>query len=547
MFPVTLLVSLVLSLSTVGVGRAAAGYDARTDVVEISSGLVAATRDSGPDIRTFKAIPFAAPPVGGRRWQPPQPVSPWEGVRRSDNFSAQCMQRPPNLRSILYQASESMSEDCLYLNVWTGASSPAERRPVMAFFYGGSNTSGSGSQPDYNGKGLASKGMVVVTFNNRLGPFGFLAHPELTQESANYASGNYALLDQIAALQWVQANIAAFGGDPANVTIYGESAGAYNESVLLASPLARGLFERVVAESAAAFGEGSPNIILADAEQAGVAFATTAGATSLAELRALHASDLLQVAGAWGAVVDGYVLPDQLDQLYASGQIADVPLLVGWNANEATPFPPFATTLAEFQDKAQRIYGVMAPQFLALYPVMSDADAQQQAFGPMSDGHFAWQAYTLARAHQATSRSKTFVYYFTHVPPWYPDQHFSQLDPPSSLGAYHSVEQVYFYNNLDVRPRPYTAADRTLADLTSSYLVNFASSGDPNGGPRALAARWPAFESTGERVMYLDESIAPGPVPFRTAFDFFDAFYAHKLGHPLSFGLDRGGADRPSW
>lgn len=537
-FSTTLVVSIGLTMWTASVTSAGGAsapsvYDAGTDVVQVSGGSVAATRDSGPDIRTFKAIPFAAPPIGDLRWQPPQPVIPWNGVRRADNFSPPCTQPGGDPRAIFYLSSEVSSENCLYLNVWTGASSPSERRPVMVYFYGGNNVTGSGSQPAYNGKGLASKGAVVVTFNYRLGPLGFLAHPELTEESPNQASGNYGLLDQIAVLQWIQTNIAVFGGDPANVTLYGASAGADDESVLMASPLARGLFQQVVAESGGYFPRANPNPALSGAEQAGLAFATAAGAASLADLRTLPATSLTAIPSAWGPVVDGYALPDQLDRLYASHQAADVPLLVGWNADDGTPFPPFATTLDEFQGKAQQVYGDTAPQFLALYPMASDADAQKQASAPYGQGVLAWSAYTLARAHQANSTSKTYVYHFTRVPPWYPEQHFLGQDPPSNFGAYHTAEQVYFFNTLDAIRRPYSDVDRTLSDVASSYLVNFATSGDPNEGARSGLPTWPTYDQRAGRVMDLGDAIAVAPVPDKSVFDFFDAFYTRQLGRPL--------------
>ena len=490
----------------------------------------------------YKALPFAAPPVGSLRWKAPQPVVAWNGVRRSDTYSPACFMgnRPAGaIGAILYQDSQPQSEDCLYLNVWTAAApGAADRRPVMLLLHGGGYLLGSGAQPNYNGGGLAKKGAVVVTLNYRLGTLGFMAHPELTGESPNHASGNYALQDAIAALQWVKANAAAFGGDPANVTVYSESAGAGLASVLYASPPAAGLFHRLVIESLGALAAGTPNPTLAQAEAAGTAVAANLGAGNLAGLRAKLPQEVMAAAGAInGPIVDGVVLPDQLDMLIRSGRTNDVPMLAGWNADEGTPYPAFATTLAGYEAAATARYGAFAAQFKGVYPAATDADVQAMAYAPMRDSLFAWQPWTLARAHAAQNRSKTFLYFFTRRPAYYPDQKFTELDPPSRYGAYHSLEQVYFYDNLDrsAPPRPYDDTDRRIADAASSYLVNFAKNGDPNGGS---LPQWPVFTYANRvagQTMEIGDTIAPQAVPFRPALDFFDAFYASNLGRPLPF------------
>lgn len=516
----------------------AATYSAARDTVTVASGAIAAAAESQFGLRVFKAIPFAAPPVGALRWKAPQPVATWSGVRRSDAFSAACHQgnRPFGLPgSILYQQTEAQSEDCLYLNVWTGAAAATEKRPVMLLLHGGAYQLGAGSQPNYSGAGLAAKGAVVVTMNYRLGPLGFLAHPELSAESQDGVSGNYALLDAIAALKWVQANIAAFGGDPANVTLYSESAGAGLSSVLLGSPLAANLFHRLVIESLGSLPAGTANPTLAQAEAAGSTYAANVGAADLAALRAKTPQQLMAGAGSTIApIVDGVVWPDQLDVLLAQGKVHDVPMLMGWNADEGTPYPAFATTLAAYEATATARYGAMAPQFKAVYPAATDADVLAMAYQPMRDSLFAWQPWTLARAHAAQRRASTFVYFFHRRPAYYADQRFAEQDPPSNYGAYHSLEQVYLYNNLDrsAPPRPYDATDRRLADAASSYLVNFARHGDPNGSG---LTPWPTFTGADSPVMGLGDSIGPVAVPFRPALDFFDAFYAQKLGRALPF------------
>lgn len=530
------LAALALSLAACGGGGGNGGYSASADTVQVTGGTVAASAESTVSLRAFKGIPFAAPPVGNLRWKAPQLVVAWSGVRAGDNFGSACVagNRPAGKPgAILYQDPGPQSEDCLYLNVWTGAyAGGQDKRPVMLLLYGGGYQLGAASQTNYYGAGLASKGAVVVTMNYRLGALGFLAHPELTAEAGR--SGNYALLDAIAGLQWVQANIAKFGGDPSRVTVYSESAGAGLANVLLASPKARGLYHRMILESLGAMPAGSNNTTLAQAEAAGTAFGNSIGATTLAALRAKSAADIMAATFAPGPIVDGDVLPDQLDLLFARKQFNDVPLLLGWNGDEGTPYPPFATTLAAYNTNASTRYGSLAAQFKSVYPANSDADVQALAYQPMRDGTFAWQIWTIARAHAALGSTSTYLYFFTRRPSYFPDQHFTEQDPPSLYGAYHSLEQVYFYNNLDrsAPSRPYTDVDRHIADVASSYLVNFAANGNPNGGS---LPSWPAFTGPGSQTMEIGDTIAPTTVPFRPALDFFDTFYTQNLGRPLPF------------
>lgn len=511
-------------------------YVAARDTVAVTGGTIAAAADSTRALRIFRAVPFAAPPVGNLRWKVPQPVVAWTGVRRSDNFSAACLMgdRPAGrVGSILYQQTESQSEDCLYLNVWTGASAAGEKRPVMVLLHGGGYQLGAGSQPNYNGKGLAAKGAVVVTMNYRLGPLGFLAHPELTAEAGS--SGNYALHDAIAVLKWVKDNVAAFGGDPANVTVFSESAGSGLASVLYASPLAAGLFHKLVLESLAALPAGAAMPTLAQAQAAGSTFATNVGAADLAALRAKPASAIMAGAGATSApIVDGVVLPDQLDLLLKSGTVNAMPLLAGWNADEGTPYPPFATTLAAYDSTATTRFGSFAADFKAAYPATTDAEVQAMAYQPMRDGTFAWNVWTFVRAHAERGQAPAYLYFFTRRPAYYPDQSFTGLAPAEKFGAYHSLEQVYFYDNLDVSAptRAYTDVDRRIADTASSYLVNFARSGDPNG---AGLPTWPRFTGPTSPTMEIGDTIAPTTVPFQTQLGFWDRFYSATLGRGLPF------------
>ncbi|MBL0420055.1 carboxylesterase family protein [Ramlibacter sp. AW1] len=525
---------------TATAAAADATYVAARDVVTISGGAISAALESTPGLRVFKGIPYAAAPIGPLRWKPPQPVTAWTGVRRTESMPPACIKgdRPPGrIGAILYQTSEGTSEDCLFLNVWTGAAPrSSDKRPVMLYLHGGGYMIGSGSQPNYNGSGLAAKGAVVVTINYRLGPLGFLAHPELTAESPDKSSGNYALQDAIAALKWVQANAAAFGGDPGNVTVYSESAGAGMASALLGSPLAKGLFHRMMLSSLGTMPTERPNPTLQQAEAAGLSFAKNLGGANLAALRARLPHELINVAGAINApIVDGWVVPESLDQSFAGKRINDVPLLLGWNADEGTPYPPFARDLAGYEKAATARFGDMADAFKRVYPVQGDADVRAMAFAPLRDGQFAWQPWSIARAHAAHGQSPTYLYFFTRRPPYYPDQRFPEQPRAEDFGAYHTVAQVYFNDNLDrgSPARPYQPADRQLAAAASSYLVNFARSGNPNGD--GLPA-WPAFKGgRGGQVMVLGERIEAGPVPFMPALEFFDAFYASRLGRSLPF------------
>ena len=526
----------------------ASAYRFDADTVRTSTGTVGATDDSTAAVRIFKAIPYAAPPLGALRWAAPRAAAAWTGTRRNNDFSAACMQNQgTTLTSILYSQSPSVSENCLYLNVWTPAAGASDKRPVMMLIYGGGNTQGAASRPAYDGAGLARKGAVVVSFNFRAGVLGWLAHPELSAESPNKVSGNYALLDQIAALQWVKANIAGFGGDPDKVTLYSQSAGAGNVHVLMASPLAKGLFHRAVLGS----GGVSPSFrgdtrTLAQAEQAGVAFATnTAKAANLAALRAMQASDLQAISNSYaaGETVDGYLLPDQVAKRFRSGQAADIPVIAGFTADEATVQVPagFATTLAGFQSGMQGLVGALAPEVLAFYRVSDDATAFALRHSVVRDFQFGWQPYTVARSVAARHSAKAWVYWFNRVPPYFEDQrNYTEGADPVALGAYHTIEQVYLYNNLSQWPRPYTAIDTRLADIASTYLVNFATSSDPNLPLTTTAAGnslppWPAIAASGGQAMGLGDVVVPVAVPYQAAFEFFDSIYTRMLGRPLAF------------
>jgi para-nitrobenzyl esterase len=484
---------------------------AAPDVVTTDAGSVSGAIVNG--VRVFKGIPFAAPPIGELRWKAPQPVVPWRGVRAADAFGAECMQVPYPPTSPYARQNGPLSEDCLYLNVWTTAA-PPDKRAVMVWIHGGAWTRGAGSVATYDGAALAKKGVVVVSTNYRLGVFGFLAHPELTAESPQHASGNYAILDHVAALKWVRKNIAAFGGDPGRVTVFGESAGSWSVSALQATPLAKGLFHRAIGESGGQFA-GTPS--LADAERGGVALANGVGASSLAALRSVPADTLLAVGSFRTAInVDGYVLPDTVRNLFAEKKASDVPVIVGSNANEWTTLSTpsqFPATLEAYRQRVERQYGAAVQQYDAVYPVKTPADIADALLAVGRDTTFTLEMRTWARMVAAAGQ-KAFLYQFTRVPP----------GPNPAWGAYHASEIQYVFNNVGTRPWA-TEIDRRLGDRMSNYWVAFASSGDPNGGG---LSKWMPYDRTTEPYLEFGDPIQTKHHLLKAQLDFLEGFQQQR-------------------
>jgi carboxylesterase type B len=479
--------------------------------VKTASGLVSGVQGRNPAIAVFKGIPFAAPPIGPLRWHAPTPPAPWQGVRKADTFSPNCIQTIVTEKkpwTYEFMAHGEVSEDCLYLNVWTPAASTDARRPVFVYIYGGGNVEGSGSIPAYDGEGLASKGLVVVTFNYRVGVLGFFAHPDLSKESAYHASGNYGLLDQIAVVRWVHDNIAAFGGDPNRVTIAGQSAGAVAVHSLTASPLAKGLFQRAIADSGGGIG-GTRT--MADQEADGVRFADAKKARAIADLRALPWQDVVvPVPGVrFAPLPDGYALPSTVRQVFASGKQNDVPMLTGINADEGGAVPQPATTLDAFQRDAKQRYGDMAAEFLSLYPAATDEEAKRAQNDSARDRGRA-TLYFWAQERAKTARTNVFTYFWTHVLPG-PDA--------AQYGAFHTSEVPYVLNTLSMSARPFTPKDHQVAGTLSSYWVNFATTGDPNGKG---VPPWPAVSADTAQTMEVGAEFRPIPIAGSPArVDFF--------------------------
>ena len=468
----------------------------------VTGGKIAGAAVDG--LGEFKGIPFAAPPVGVLRWKAPQPVQPWSGVRQTTHFGDACMQGGGGGgagKGIPY------SEDCLYLDVWTPAKAPGDKLPVIVWIYGGGFNAGATSNELYDGAHFAQRGVVFVSISYRVGPFGFLATPELSKESGR-GSGAYGLQDQIAGLKWVKANVAKFGGDPSKVTILGHSAGGFAVSMLAASPQAKGLVRGVSSESGANFSPpadkpyaGNNFQTLHAAESNGQKWLESLGAHSLAEARALPAPAVEKAQRNPGAPrfwppVDGYVVTDDQVKLYKAGRFNDTPILVGDVSDESAAFGrrgPLAPDA--FETQVRGAYGKQADAILAAYGHADEAKATRSATQLQSDTTFDWGQYTWARMETSYGRNKAFVYRF---------------DKPSAAnpnGSGHGQEVGYVFGNLGIggRAQP-TDADRALSDQMQTYWVNFAKTGDPNG---AGLPQWPSF--TPDKPQMMRFGVDPGP------------------------------------
>jgi para-nitrobenzyl esterase len=497
---------------------------AAADRVTTSKGAVEGATSADSKVRVFKGIPYAAPPVGALRWKAPQPAASWTGVRKATEFGSRCMQG--RIYSDMVFRDAGPNEDCLYLNVWTPAAWSGQPLPVMVWIYGGGFAAGAASEPRQDGENLARKGVVVVSMNYRLGLFGFFVNPQLAQESGHGSSGNYGLLDQVAALQWVHENIAAFGGDPGNVTIFGESAGSFSVSALMASPLAQGLFQRAIGESGAFFSTTLNLKPLAMAEQDDSRFVAALGTHSIEELRAMPADQLLAAALKLGTVrfspdIDGYFLPATAWAIYSSGNESHVPLLAGWNRDEGTYqaiFKSDAPTAENFVKRAHAVYGVKADAFLKLYPAATDEQAKRSAQDLAGDQFIGFSTWKWIEMQAATGHSPVYRYEFDQAPP--------QPAGEASHGAYHSSEIEFVFGALASKNLPWTPEDFKLSDLMSTYWSNFARTGDPNGPG---LPKWPVYTADGQYpVMHLSASPAAAPDDHRGRYEFLDSLATWK-------------------
>jgi para-nitrobenzyl esterase len=504
-----------------------------SDPVRLESGSISGTTGSSGEVRIFRCVPYAAAPVGALRWKAPQPIAHWDGVRKADEYGARCMQGGPGGRGAApgrggaagrqgagqappagIGAQQPTSEDCLFLNVWTPARSAAERLPVMVWIHGAGLTGGSGSEPRYDGEELSKKGAVVITINYRLGPFGWLAHPELTRESGHNTSGNYGMMDALAALRWVQKNATAFGGDPRRVTILGESAGAFLVSGLVGSPEGKGLFQRAIAESGAWMGMGMGTMrTLAQAEEAGAKAVTAMGVSTLADLRTKPADEIQKDLRGAGLIVDGKYIPEDLSVTFARGKQKDVDLLVGSNRDEGTFFARASVNAEQFKTQSRQRFAELGDTFLKLYPAGSDAEASASSLASFRD-EASWHMRIWAEAQARLRKPKVFLYYFTREPPVAPGV--------PSRGATHTAEIAYVFRHAGSTPQA-TDIDRRLEDTMATYWVNFAATGDPNGTGLPV---WPAIHdrNTG-RAMVLGEKIEVEPAPDTARLALYDSAY----------------------
>ncbi len=474
--------------------------------ITVTGGKISGAKSG--DTHIYKGIPFAAPPVGNLRWKAPQAVVPWQDVKPCTAFGPSPMQADPVPFSMWTEEfiipKKPMSEDCLYLNVWSSAKKNTESRPVVVWIYGGGFMSGGTAVPLYDGEALAKKGIIVVSINYRVGIFGFFAHPELSAESGHNASGNYGLLDQVAALQWVQQNIAAFGGNPNNVTIMGQSAGSMSVSCLVASPLAKGLFKKAIAQSGAALYFNARN--MKDAEQEGQYQQVSLGKLNLEQLRKATTAELLMERSQYGPIIDGYVLPKSVKELFEKGEQNDILLLTGWNQDEGMIFNPVQDAAA-YKANVAHEFKDNAVQVLKYYPAANDKQAQQSELYLSRDMIFGLGNYVWANL-QSSQGKKVYVYRFARKVPAYGEY--------VKYGAFHSGELAYVFNTLALANRPWQPSDYKLSETMAHYWVNFIKTGNPNG---AGLPRWMNYDAKGKNIMGFNLVTEPTTLPDAATLD----------------------------
>lgn len=470
---------------------------------------------SKDNLRIFKGIPFAAPPIGNLRWKAPQPVKNWNGVKKCTSFSASPIQNTPQpfycWTEEFIAKPTPLNEDCLYLNIWTTAQANTKKIPVFVWIYGGGLSSGSANCDIYDGEELAKKGVVFVSINYRVGVLGFMAHPELSKESGYGASGNYGFLDQIAALQWIQKNIAQFGGDPTNVTIAGQSAGAFSVNALIASPLAKSLFHKAIPQSGGLLSNRlSAN--LSDAEKQGIKFMEKAQCNSLAELRMKSADELQKLsnsqdAGRFGVTLDGYVLPTAILEHFKNGKHNQVPLLTGWVTGDGSFLGETKLSVEEYKKEARTKYGNKADEFLAIFPASTNEEVKTVKQKQTLLGFAGMPSHLLA----TYTNKPAYLYQFSHVPP----------DKPNfpNYGAFHTSEVPYALHTLHTWKRPWKSADFDLENTMSSYWVNFAKTGNPNG--KGLP-EWKSYDKKTGNILILNDTTYTQEGLFKREFDFLE-------------------------
>jgi para-nitrobenzyl esterase len=495
--------------------------------IQIDTGKLLGVLTPDQKVIAYKGIPYAAPPVEDLRWRAPQPAPRWRHILLARDFGQHCIQSATYNDMVFHDAGAS--EDCLTLNVWVPSDAHFDKKspglPVMVWIYGGGFVTGGTSENRQDGQFLAHRGVIVVSMNYRLGIFGFFSHPELDTESTTHASGNYGLMDQAAALAWVRRNIAAFGGNPANVTLFGESAGSFSVSTLMASPISKDLFSKAIGESGGAFYSAGLGYPARDqAEQHNTAWANqTFGSSKLFYLRSLTTADILKAvtsrtspAPHFGPIIDGYFLPESVADIYAEGHQAHIPTLGGWNANESRPRT--VPTADSFTVMAHTKFGPNALKFLDAYPAHTDAEAVQSAGAFASDQFIAFSTWAWLEAQTKTGNAPVYRYFFDLPNPG--DRNHSIAD-----GTFHSDDIEYVFGALDSRPQmAIRPEDRALSELMQQYWTNFARTGDPNVPNTPGLPQWPVYNAAdGYQVMHLDATPAAHPDSHRPADLFLDS------------------------
>ena len=487
---------------------------AQLSVIQTENGLVSGYKNG--DISIFKGIPFAAPPVGDLRWKAPQPAKNWTGVLKCEKFSASPMQRKPEPFMMWTEEfiapPENLSEDCLYLNIWTPAKTAKDKLAVFVWIYGGGFSSGSAACAVYDGEEMSKKGVIFVSINYRVGVFGFLAHPQLSSESAAKVSGNWGLLDQVAALQWISKNIEAFGGDPQKVTIAGQSAGSMSVCALVASPLASGLFHGAIAQSGGIL-NSRMNSTLADAEKSGFDFMTKMKASNIAELRQKSAQELIDGGGNFGVVADGYVIPADVFAAFRNGKFNDVAIMAGWVSGDGSLFGDQKLTPEKYKEQAIKNYGDNADEYMKLFPGNTD----EEVAASLTELNLIQFAALPAHLWAGFSKNKAFIYQFTHVP----------VDKPDfpNYGAFHTSEVPFALHTLHLWKRPWRDIDYAVEKTMNNYWVNFVKTGNPNGEG---LPEWGIYDKSSGNIMEIGDRPRLSPGLHKSEFDFLEGFTVSK-------------------